>query len=366
MSGPPPATPAPTRPPRQEREPAGTEITEIAPGVLRTQLPVHLPGIGHVNCYLLEDERGVAVVDPGLPSPASFAALTERLRSAGYAVENVHTAVITHSHFDHFGGAERLRILAGAEILTHETFRPVWESTEVTEEAELPAADEGDGDGDGDGRPPWFALQRNPWGTEREPLPEKEWRTWHEIARDDPRWFATPRPTRTVTDTQVVRLARREWLCLHTPGHTEDHLCLFDPEYGLMLSGDHVLPTITPHISGLTPHADPLARFFASLERMDAIEGVARVLPAHGHPFDDLSGRAKAIRRHHEHRLNIIRNAAEELRSGTVPQYMQRLFSERSWGNMAESETFAHLEHLRVLGELAATQRDGQTVFSPA
>ena len=363
MSGDPPATPAPTRPPRQEREPAGTEITEIAPGVLRTQLPVNLPGIGHVNCYLLEDERGVAVVDPGLPTPASFAALEQRLRAAGYAVGDVHTAVITHSHFDHFGGAERLRVLAGAEILAHETFRPVWEATEAAEPAELLGAGEDDEEAR---RPPWLTLRVNPWGTRREPMPEKEWRAWEEIARDDPRWFATPRPTRTVVDAQVVRLARREWICLHTPGHTEDHLCLFDPTHGLMLSGDHVLPTITPHISGLTPHADPLARFFDSLERMGAIEGVTTVLPAHGHPFEDLAGRAKAITRHHEQRLDVVRNAAEELGTGTVPEYMQRLFSERSWGNMAESETFAHLEHLRVLGELAATGRDGQIVFSPA
>lgn len=353
----------PPRPPRQEREPASTEITEIAPGVLRSQLPVHLPGIGHVNCYLLEDERGVAVVDPGLPSPASFAALEQRLRSAGYGVENVHTAVITHSHFDHFGGAERLRSLAGVEILTHESFRPIWESTEVAEPPELPTAEEEGGDGQ---RPPWLLLRRNPWGTEREPLPEKEWRTWQAIAEDDPRWFATPRPTRTVQDAQVIRLARREWLCLHTPGHTEDHLCLFDPEEGILLSGDHVLPTITPHISGLSPYPDPLNRFFESLLRMGAIEGVRVVLPAHGHPFDDLAGRAKAIRRHHEHRLNVIRTAAGELGTGTVPQYMRRLFSERSWGNMAESETFAHLEHLRVLGDLTAGRRDGQTVFSPA
>ena len=353
----------PPRPPRQEREPAQAEITEIAPGVLRSQLPVNLPGIGHVNCYLLEDERGVAVVDPGLPGPASFTALEQRLRSAGYGIENVHTAVITHSHLDHFGGAGRLRALAGAEILTHESFRPVWESTEVAEPLELPAVEEEGGDAR---RPPWLALRRNPWGTEREPLPEKEWRTWEEIARDDPRWFATPRPTHTVVDAQVVRLARRDWLCLHTPGHTEDHLCLFDPTYGILLSGDHVLPTITPHISGLSPHPDPLARFFDSLLRMGEIDGVTAVLPAHGHPFEDLSGRAKAIRRHHEHRLTVIRSTAEEFGTGTVPQYMQRLFSERSWGNMAESETFAHLEHLRVLGELAATQRDGQTVFSAA
>jgi hypothetical protein len=28
------------------------------------------------------------------------------------------------------------------------------------------------------------------------------------------------------------------------------------------------------------------------------------------------------------------------------------LFKERSWGDMAESETYAHLEHLRERGEL--------------
>ena len=361
MTGQPSESRPATRPPRQEREPAGEEVTEIAPGVLRSQLPVDLPGIGHVNCYLLEDERGVAVVDPGLPGPVSFGALEKRLRSAGYTIDDVHTAVITHSHFDHFGGAERLRILAGAEILTHETFRPVWEVAEVAEPAELP---DGDEDGDDESWPPWNALRINPWGTKRQPMPHKEWRTWLDIATEDPRWFATPRPTLTVTDAQVVRLARREWLCIHTPGHTDDHFCLFDPEFGIMISGDHVLPTITPHISGMTPNPDPLARFFDSLERMHAFDGVTKVLPAHGHPFDDLVGRAKAIRRHHEHRLNVIRSAAEEFGSGTVPEYMHRLFTERSWGNMAESETFAHLEHLRHSGEVRATEQDGQTVFS--
>jgi hypothetical protein len=36
---------------------------------------------------------------------------------------------------------------------------------------------------------------------------------------------------------------------------------------------------------------------------------------------------------------------------------MKVLFRERSWGDMAASETFAHLEHLRLAGE-AFTHRD--------
>ena len=55
------------RHPKQEQEPASEEVTEVAPDVIRTQLPVNLPGLGHVNCYVIEDKQGIAVVDPGLP-----------------------------------------------------------------------------------------------------------------------------------------------------------------------------------------------------------------------------------------------------------------------------------------------------------
>ena len=46
--------PAP-RIPKQEQLPASDDILEIAPGVLRAQLPISIPGLGHVNMYVLED-----------------------------------------------------------------------------------------------------------------------------------------------------------------------------------------------------------------------------------------------------------------------------------------------------------------------
>jgi len=73
-----------------------------------------------------------------------------------------------------------------------------------------------------------------------------------------------------------------------------------------------------------------------SLRRMGTIDGVRVVLPAHGHPFEDLDGRAKAIRRHHEHRLNVIRHAAGEPGTGTVPQYLARIFAPRSWAPLPQ------------------------------
>ena len=85
------------RPPRQEQEAASEAVTEVAPGVLRMQLPIWMPGLGHVNMYALEDDRGLAVVDPGLPGPQSWKALKRRLNSAGYRLDDIHTVVVTHS-----------------------------------------------------------------------------------------------------------------------------------------------------------------------------------------------------------------------------------------------------------------------------
>ena len=36
---------------RQEQEAASEEVTEVAPNVLRMQLPIRMPGLGHVNMY---------------------------------------------------------------------------------------------------------------------------------------------------------------------------------------------------------------------------------------------------------------------------------------------------------------------------
>jgi len=49
----------------------------------------------------------------------------------------------------------------------------------------------------------------------------------------------------------------------------------------------------------------------------------------------------------------LLPKIGKPLPNGTVDSFMRVLFRERSWGEMAESETYAHLEHLRESGELA-------------
>jgi hypothetical protein len=42
-----------------------------------------------------------------------------------------------------------------------------------------------------------------------------------------------------------------------------------------------------------------------------------------------------------------------------VQQLSRTLFAERNWGSMAESETYAHLEHLRLAGMAERRERAG-------
>jgi len=355
---------APRKPRKQEQEPASEEVTEVARDLLRMQLPVMMPGLGHVNCYAIVDGDGATLVDPGLPTAGSFRALEDRLRQAGLGVEHVHTVVVTHSHPDHFGGAARIIERSGARLIAHRSFslgfaRP--EKPEVSvddlrahEEAEAGRAPADDAERERAHAP--FtperpkSIGRTPWGGEA-PRPPWRMRMRWAVMRLVGRAMRFPTITHPTLGGDVLKLGGRELFVVHTPGHTEDHICLHDPAEEVFLAGDHVLPSITPHISGLTRNPDPLRAFFDSLDRAAAMEHVSRALPAHGHPFDDLAARCEAIKLHHEERLDKVRAIARELGPATVEAFMQRLFRERSWGGMAESETYAHLEHIRLMGE---------------
>jgi glyoxylase-like metal-dependent hydrolase (beta-lactamase superfamily II) len=369
------AAPAPARPPKQEAQPASTEIAEVAPGILRLQLPVDMPGLQHVNCYALEDADGFAVVDPGVPGKANWDNLQDRLAKAGIPLRRVHSVIVTHSHPDHFGGAGLLAEHAGAQVVASDRFRTFWDPHDGDEELEEAKPDQplslenlvkamaGDThDDDGNPLPASPFSRRTPWGGERPAIPADRRAEMRENLSDFVTWFRAPRPTVRLADEDVFRLAGREWFALYTPGHTDDHLCLWDPTEGVLLSGDHVLPTITPHISGLA-EGDALALFMQSLDRVAALPGLSLALPAHGQPIADVPGRVAAIKEHHDDRLDQLHEINGRLGWATVEALSHEMFAPRSWGPMAESEAYAHAEHLRAQGRVTRREADGHLEY---
>ncbi len=362
---------------REEREPASEDVVEVARGVLRMQLPAPLPGIGHVNMYGLIDERGLAVVDPGLPGPAAWKAVEQRLASAGFAVRDVHTVLVTHSHIDHYGAAGHLAKAAGAATVTHAAFttpmhewlpervRSRWAARRVEDDVRSlsSAIDHWDEE------PPydvelWGPSARDQQRRQHPRLVRTGWGTRRDL-RSARRVLGMrlmtlrstlPRPTSRVQHGRRVRLAGREWTCLHTPGHTVDHLCLYDPEDGVLLTGDHVLPTITPHVQGIRRGADAVGAYLEALELVATVGDVRIALPAHGHPIADLPGRVASITRHQLRRSARVRDAARALGPTTVVDLAHELYGSRYRGVASEAEVHAHLEHLVAAGRAT---RDG-------
>jgi glyoxylase-like metal-dependent hydrolase (beta-lactamase superfamily II) len=337
---------------KEEAAPASPDLKEVAPGVIRVQLPINFTGLGHTNMYVLEDDRGAAVIDTGLPGRSSWSAIRRGLVAAGVPLARVHTIMVTHSHPDHFGNAARLMAESGADLLTHTAFQIWWTPDDH------PALDE-----DEMARHAEARAGRMPWhGSSQRRSTRARARGWW-MRNFGHRMYPTPIPTRRLIDGEELQLGRRTLQAVHTPGHTADHLCWFEPATGLLFSGDHVLPSITPHIAGIGAGPDPLADYVASLDKAVALPGVGLVLPAHGDPIADLAGRAASIKNHHEERLDQLRHIIAASAPMTVENLAEELFPKRLWGFMAESETFAHIEHLRFLGEVDRAEVDGRVVF---
>jgi glyoxylase-like metal-dependent hydrolase (beta-lactamase superfamily II) len=371
------------RPRRQEQEPASEEITEVAPSVLRLQIPINFTGLGHVNSYALVDDRGAAVVDAGLPGAETWSALRRRLSDAGIGLRRVHTVAVTHSHPDHFGSAGRLAHAAGASLVAERRFH-TWFERQAPGGRDASAAADGHSHeavgSAGPGRPGepegaeeddtgylgMMRTRRTPWGGQPFPSSRRQRLARRLASHGLLPAMRPPIPDHRVDDGDVLTFAGRQWRAVHTPGHTGDHLCLYDPAEGVLISGDHVLPTITPHIGGLSPLADPLGSFLSSLARLFEIGPVRLVLPAHGHPFTDLAKRVDEIVAHHDERLDALRQIARDAGGRlTVVELSQQLFRRPLWGMMAESETFAHLEFLRLRGEAERVRLDdGQLAYS--
>ena len=269
----------------------------------------------------------------------------------------VHTVVVTHSHPDHFGLAGRLQAENGADLLTHECFRTWW-NPDVPDTVDLDDAEPPDRAA---AEAPW--ERQTPWGGESYRPPA----VMAGVGVDEFRkLLGSPTPTIRVEDAEVVRLGRREWVAVHTPGHTPDHLCLLDPAAGMLLSGDHVLPTITPHISGVGDRRT--TRWPSSSTRSTAcstLDGVrpccrptvirSTISPA-GSPTSSATTRSAS---------SELRKASVDLgRAATVQELSQHLFSPRAWGPMAESETYAHLEHLRRSGQAERRAEHGELLYS--
>ena len=161
-----------------------------------------------------------------------------------------------------------------------------------------------------------------------------------------------------LNDEELIKIGDRTFCALFTPGHTRGHVSFFLPEEQIFLSGDCILPHITPNLSpDLTcPTFLPLENFIGSLERIAALP-VKMVYPAHGEPFEDLPGRVEEIIEHHIQRKDLTwRSVSNTPQSAS--EISKKIFGDSLSGfdqGLAFNETYVHLLQLEKEGKIERT-----------
>ncbi|SNR36134.1 Glyoxylase, beta-lactamase superfamily II [Haloechinothrix alba] len=323
---------------------------EVAPGVYRMPLPMPNDGLRAVNVYAIEDGDGVVLVDAGWDVPEAREALRSALASLGYELADVRRILATHVHRDHYTLGVSLRREFGMPIALGEGERP-------TLRAML--------DEDTAGR--MGELRR--WGAEGH-LAELAASYDPDVVRRSFDW-----PDEWIDDVVDIELNKRVLRAVPTPGHTRGHLVFCDTGSGLLFSGDHVLPHITPSI-GFEPAmaSSPLGDFLRSLSRLRDYADM-RLLPAHGPVADSAHSRVEELLEHHDRRLaDTARAVSDGARTVYETAGMlgwtrrARSFAELDEFNrfLAVAETAAHLRLLAERGLLDVRSVDGVDHYSPA
>ncbi len=182
------------------------------------------------------------------------------------------------------------------------------------------------------------------------------------------------RPDEWLTPGRRRVLPDREFDVVATPGHTEGHVVFVDPAAGLLFSGDHVLPHITPSIGFQAAPPDlPLGAYLDSLRLVRALPD-RRLLPAHGPVTASVHARIDELLDHHRARLDLL---LDQVESGAATAF--EAATRISWTRRARHlatmdpfnrmlavlETGAHLDLLTAQGHLAAVEVDGVRHYRP-
>ncbi len=298
----------------------------VLPGLWRLRLPLPWPGVPHCNAWAIASGPGIVLVDTGMHEPGSLAQLERAMDQVNLRLEQVRLLACTHAHSDHWGQAAPIMERAGCELWMHPNHAHATTSA-------------------GD---PQAALARRLEVGRQSGVPPQALAEYAERAKDIPSGVArVVEPDHALVDEVRIETDLGVWTVFETPGHAPSHVCLFEPERRLLISGDHVLGRISLFFDyGYSP--DPVGEFLYSLGTVDALD--ARLaLSGHGKPFVDVHGHIEGNRRLVAERLEAVLCAVGG-EPKTALQILPEVYSQPVNIRNATwflSETLCYLRHLQ-------------------
>jgi glyoxylase-like metal-dependent hydrolase (beta-lactamase superfamily II) len=274
--------------------------------------------------YLVVGRHSLTLVDPG--THLSEASLREGLEVVGAVygqplrLEDIEHVVITHAHFDHFGGLSYLLPATRARVWVHE-----WDAHTISHyPAEVVQ---------GQQHIARFLRQSG--------MPEADVGTYmkmHDEGKQDFPGF--PVQQAFVDGERIIE----GYEVIHTPGHCPGLSCLRIGD--LMLLGDHVLNAVTPHqFPKIYTSGSGLKNYLNSLIKIASrSEGMRLGLPSHYGDVADIEGRALEIMNDHNQRLaDLFKDLA---RPRTLMEITDDYFRYRRGRELAGYEQLLALEEI--------------------
>jgi glyoxylase-like metal-dependent hydrolase (beta-lactamase superfamily II) len=265
--------------------------------------------------------------------------LERALGMCGLSVESIRLVVCTHAHSDHYGQAATIVERTGCELWMH----PKYEH--MSAGAQDPEA----------------TLERRIEVARQSGVPEEPLRRFAAERKGHESGIAAViAPDRELLPGVVVNTDLGPWTVHETPGHAPSHVCLFQPERRLLISGDHLLGRISLFFDlGYSP--DPVGEFLSSLAVVERL-GARLCLPGHGRTFTDVRAHIDGNRELVAERLakTLAAIAHEPL---TVFETVPHIYDSGIPANAAPwllSEALAMLTHLEALGQAERTEGEPQ------
>jgi len=331
-------------------------MKEIIPGIHQLQLPLPVSGLKYVNTYLVQGDNGYLLVDTGWNTEEAFKSLEKQLNEIGIGFEAISQIVVTHIHPDHYGLAGRLKQLSQAKIFLHHLEENLIEPRYIHMGGLLAQLEH------------WLHIN----GVIIGELPQIQTAS---VGME--RFVAFAPPDIRLYGGEIISTGRFSFQVIWTPGHSPGHICLYEPAPRILISGDNILPTITPNV-GLHPQSskNPLGDYLNSLDTLKGLN-VSLVLPGHESPFTELQLRIEEILLHHKRRNSEILQTIK-----AKPKTAYQIATEITWTSdvrgigwqtlnpwdkrLAILETIAHLELMRADGKVNQLRKDGTTYYQSA
>ncbi len=306
---------------------------EVLPGIHKILLPLPRNPLRSINSYLIEGNNRNLIVDTGMNRPECRDVMDSELNELEANLLKTDVFV-THLHADHLGLAPhisggRTKVFMGRKDVEEINESDYWrDMLSYAIGNGFPAVD------------PEAAIKKHP-GYKYGPL--------------------GPMDMNPVNGGEIFEVGNYRLRAIHTPGHSKGHMCLYDENERILISGDHILGDITPNISLWQGNEDPLSDYISSLKMVKKLE-VGVTLPGHRSLIKDHSKRIDELIRHHLQRakevLDIIggeKMNAFEIASGMKWDLTIRRFEEfpimQKW--FALGEALAHLRFLETKGKVS-------------